>query len=93
MAGSSQHIRAALGANVPIPVCAQAHGPFGLLQLQAELVKRLRASAGSSDPEPQPHPTSTRRDAQIRRLFGLARDRRHPPPVTNRSVSCFFQVS
>jgi hypothetical protein len=42
MARSPQDVRTALGANAPVPVLAEPHGPFGVLQLQAELAEQLR---------------------------------------------------
>src|SRR3712207_605121 len=54
MSRSSEEIRAALGANQPVPVRTPPHGPFGVMQLQAELAERLRprSRAGRpSDPE------------------------------------------
>src|SRR5438876_26530 len=53
MARSPKEMRKALGANQPVPVRTKADGPFGVLQLQAELAERLliRARVGRpSDP-------------------------------------------
>jgi len=53
MSGSPEEVCRALGADLAEPVRAQPHGPFGVLQLQRELAKRLhtRGRAGRpSDP-------------------------------------------
>jgi hypothetical protein len=50
MSRSPEDIRAALGANRPEPVRTQPHGPFGVLQLQAELAERLRTHSSAGRP-------------------------------------------
>jgi hypothetical protein len=60
---SSEEIRKALGANQPVPVLTQPHGPFGVLQLQAELAERLHTNARVGRPS---DPAWT-----IRRLVGF----------------------
>src|SRR5688572_7728576 len=63
MPRSAEEIRKALGANQPAPVRTEPHGPFGVLQLQAELVDRLRSGGGAGRPS---DPSWT-----IRRLVGF----------------------
>jgi hypothetical protein len=66
MAGrSSEELRRALGADAPRLVGTEGHGPFGALQLAAELRERLRSGAGArpgrlTDP-----------DWEVRRLVGF----------------------
>jgi hypothetical protein len=66
MPRSSEETRKALGANQPVPVRTQPHGPFGVLQLQSELAERLQTGAGAGRPS---DPTWT-----IRRLVGFRPD-------------------
>ncbi len=63
MAQNSVNIRRALGAETVVPVKTQPHGPFGLLQLQAELAERLGATGRPGRPS---DPSWT-----IRRLIGF----------------------
>ena len=66
MSRSPEEMRKALGANQPVPVRTQPHGPFGVLQLQAELAERLHTGAGAGRPS---DPSWT-----IRRLVGFRPD-------------------
>lgn len=66
MPRTSEEIRKALGANQPVPVRTQPHGPFGVLQLQAELAERLQTGGGAGRPS---DPSWT-----IRRLVGFRPD-------------------
>jgi hypothetical protein len=63
MVRSSQEIRKALGAKAPVPVRTEAHGPFGVMQLQAELAEQLRPHARAGRPS---DPAWT-----VRRLVGF----------------------
>jgi len=63
MPRTPEEMRAALGANPPVSVRIQPHGPFGVLQLQAELAERLHTSAKAGRPS---DPAWT-----IRRLVGF----------------------
>src|SRR6266511_5203995 len=66
MRRSAKEMRKALGTNQPVPVRTQPHGPFGVLQLQAELAARLHAGSGAGRPS---DPSWT-----IRRLVGFRPD-------------------
>ncbi|MPZ13890.1 MAG: hypothetical protein GEU73_05625 [Chloroflexi bacterium] len=66
MPRSSEEMRKALGANQPVPVRTQLHGPFGVLHLQAELAERLHTGGGAGRPS---DPAWT-----IRRLVGFRPD-------------------
>lgn len=66
MPRSSEEIRRALGANQPVRVRTQPHGPFGVLQLKAELAGRLHTAGGAGRPS---DPSWT-----IRRLIGSRPD-------------------
>ena len=50
MPRSPEDVRKALGAHRPILVRTQPHGPFGVLQLQAELAERLQTNARAGRP-------------------------------------------
>jgi len=63
MSRNREQTRKALGANQPIAVRAEPHGPFGVLQLQGELAKRLHTSGRAGRPS---DPAWT-----IRRLVGF----------------------
>jgi hypothetical protein len=63
MPRSPEEIRAALGANQPVLARTQPHGPFGVLELQAELAEHLRTHSSAGRPS---DPTLT-----IRRLVGF----------------------
>jgi len=63
---SPEEMRKALGANQPVRVRTQPHGPFGVLQLKAELAERLHTAGGAGRPS---DPSWT-----IRRLIGFRPD-------------------
>lgn len=63
MPRNSGQMGKALGANQPVPVRTQPHGPLGVLQLQAELADRLYTGGGAGRPS---DPSWT-----IRRLIGF----------------------
>ena len=63
MPQSPEEIREALGSNPPVSVRTKAHGPFGVLQLQAELGDRLHTGTKAGRPS---DPAWT-----IRRLVGF----------------------
>lgn len=63
MSRGPEEMRKALGANPPVPVRTQPHGPFGVLQLQGEIAERLQTSSRAGRPS---DPAWT-----IRRLVGF----------------------
>jgi hypothetical protein len=63
MSRSPDDVRAALGAHQPIPLRTRPHGPFGVLELQAELAERLRTHSSAGRPSDP--------DWTIRRLVGF----------------------
>ncbi|MBI3965321.1 MAG: hypothetical protein HY329_06770 [Chloroflexi bacterium] len=63
---SAEELRGALGANKVEPVHTAGHGPFGVMQLRAELEKRFRTAAGiGSDGDVKPE-SEIRREVRFR---------------------------
>jgi hypothetical protein len=62
---SIEEVQRALGADAPRPMRAASHGPFGALQLAAELRERLQPGAGARPGRP------TDPDWAVRRLVGF----------------------
>jgi hypothetical protein len=79
MSRTPEEIRAALGAREAVPVQTAGHGPFGALQLQAELAERLRTGSGAGRPS---DPSWT-----VRRLVGFR------PDTWNRLTELAVQLS
>jgi hypothetical protein len=65
---SVDDMRRALGADEPRPVHTAAHGPFGALQLAAELAERLQPGRGARPGRP------TDPEWAVRRLVGFRRE-------------------
>jgi len=62
---TTDEIRRALGADIPLPVRAEPHGPFGVLGLAAELRARLQPGDGARPGRP------TDPGWRVRRLVGF----------------------
>ena len=64
MSHTPGEIQRALGAGAPRPTHTRPHGPFGVMQLRAELAGQLRPPAGSAGPPSD-------QDRTISRLVGF----------------------
>jgi hypothetical protein len=60
-----EEVRRALGAGAPERVGAAPHGPFGALQLAAELRERLRPGAGARPGRPTDPDWAVRRPSLL----------------------------